>query len=154
MEYYLQHHGIKGQKWGIRRFQNEDGSWTELGKSRRRIGDANYGKNDSDNFKKTNRKAFDLYSQSTKRAIKIGAAVIGGSLAIAGGLYLYKAMGGPSYKIAKINVGSPLSEHINDFSPDNSVLLKPGTVLHRVSGEAIEDYTKKWGNICIFYFKR
>ena len=23
---YLAHHGIKGQKWGIRRFQNEDGT--------------------------------------------------------------------------------------------------------------------------------
>lgn len=24
---YLSHHGIKGQKWGLRRFQNEDGSY-------------------------------------------------------------------------------------------------------------------------------
>lgn len=32
---YLMHHGIKGQKWGIRRFQNEDGSYTEIGKIRR-----------------------------------------------------------------------------------------------------------------------
>ena len=24
----LYHHGIKGQRWGIRRFQNEDGSLT------------------------------------------------------------------------------------------------------------------------------
>lgn len=31
---YLMHHGIKGQKWGIRRFQNEDGSLTEAGKKR------------------------------------------------------------------------------------------------------------------------
>ena len=31
---YLEHHGIKGQKWGIRRFQNEDGSLTEAGKQR------------------------------------------------------------------------------------------------------------------------
>ena len=28
----LYHHGIKGQKWGIRRFQNEDGSLNEEGK--------------------------------------------------------------------------------------------------------------------------
>ena len=27
-EYELYHHGIKGQKWGVRRFQNPDGSWT------------------------------------------------------------------------------------------------------------------------------
>ena len=31
---YLKHHGIKGQKWGIRRYQNEDGSLTSKGKER------------------------------------------------------------------------------------------------------------------------
>ena len=30
----LYHHGIKGQKWGVRRFQNEDGSLTPAGKRR------------------------------------------------------------------------------------------------------------------------
>ena len=31
---YLAHHGIKGQQWGNRRFQNEDGSLTPEGKER------------------------------------------------------------------------------------------------------------------------
>lgn len=31
---YLEHHGIKGQKWGIRRFQNPDGTRTALGRKR------------------------------------------------------------------------------------------------------------------------
>ena len=31
---YLQHYGILGQRWGVRRFQNEDGSYTEEGKRR------------------------------------------------------------------------------------------------------------------------
>ena len=30
----LRHHGIKGQKWGVRRYQNEDGSLTAKGKQR------------------------------------------------------------------------------------------------------------------------
>lgn len=30
----LQHHGILGQKWGVRRFQNKDGSLTPAGKKR------------------------------------------------------------------------------------------------------------------------
>lgn len=35
---YLIHYGIEGQKWHVRRFQNEDGTWTELGKERRGLG--------------------------------------------------------------------------------------------------------------------
>lgn len=38
-QYYgneLYHHGVKGQKWGQRLYQNEDGSLTPLGKARRR----------------------------------------------------------------------------------------------------------------------
>lgn len=31
---YLAHHGIKGMKWGVRRFRNEDGTLTEAGKKR------------------------------------------------------------------------------------------------------------------------
>lgn len=38
MENSLSHYGIKGQKYGERRYQNEDGSYTEEGKARRRIG--------------------------------------------------------------------------------------------------------------------
>ena len=29
---HLEHHGIKGQKWGVRRYQNKDGSLTAAGK--------------------------------------------------------------------------------------------------------------------------
>ena len=47
----LKHYGISGQKWGIRRFQNEDGTLTEEGKERyyskikiesKKITDTNY----------------------------------------------------------------------------------------------------------------
>lgn len=35
MSDYLIHHGIKGMKWGVRRYQNKDGTLTEEGRVRR-----------------------------------------------------------------------------------------------------------------------
>lgn len=36
-DYELYHYGVSGMKWGLRRWQNEDGTYTEEGKRRRRI---------------------------------------------------------------------------------------------------------------------
>lgn len=40
IEKELYHHGIKGQKWGVRRFQNPDGTLTAAGKKRKATAEA------------------------------------------------------------------------------------------------------------------
>lgn len=70
----LKHYGIKGMKWGVRRFQNSDGSLTTDGK-KRYSGDnlkdiqkqVNQGKNVVDGVKKTKAKAAE---KRTEKKIK------------------------------------------------------------------------------------
>lgn len=38
----LAHYGIKGMKWGVRRYQNKDGSYTSAGKNRRKTYSSDY----------------------------------------------------------------------------------------------------------------
>lgn len=43
-EEYLEHHGILGMRWGVRRYQNKDGTLTDAGKKRYLNEDGTYNK--------------------------------------------------------------------------------------------------------------
>lgn len=55
IDYELYHHGILGMHWGIRRYQNPDGSLTPLGRKRLEKKDSKWAKK---NYEKIYRKAY------------------------------------------------------------------------------------------------
>ncbi len=61
LDYYLAHHGIKGQHWGVRRFENENGTLTPAGKKRYETIDGKYQK-----VKAAKAKAKESYKEFNK----------------------------------------------------------------------------------------
>lgn len=81
-EYYLEHHGVKGMKWGVRRYQNKDGSLTSAEKIRK----DGYKKDPlmdkygelSDQYKiqqKMRKRTTSLTSAEKKRLVKSGVSI-------------------------------------------------------------------------------
>lgn len=72
MQYEIQHHGIKGQKWGVRRFQNEDGTLTPAGRSRYLNSDGSFTKEGKKYRKMVNKnwgKAYNRAADEMNRTV-------------------------------------------------------------------------------------
>lgn len=63
----LYHHGILGQKWGVRRYQNPDGSLTEAGRRHLEKKDAKWAKK---NYNKLYKQAFNSSKKELSDYIK------------------------------------------------------------------------------------
>ncbi len=71
-EDYLEHHGIKGMKWGVRRYQNADGSLTAAGRKRR------------------SEMTSEEKHEQNKKVAKVGAKVAAGMTVAAAAYYVHK----------------------------------------------------------------
>ena len=67
-EDYLEHHGVRGQKWGVRRYQNADGSLTPRGKKRVAKLNAKVDKIYAKKTKNTQKK-IDAWDEANKRTV-------------------------------------------------------------------------------------
>lgn len=82
---YLVHWGIKGQRWGIRRYQNKDGTLTSLGK--KRYGNLNEHGNSISNkegkkvlikdYKRADAQASETILSGTSKTLKDTADIVG-----------------------------------------------------------------------------
>lgn len=138
----LYHYGVKGMKWGIRRYQNKDGTLTSKGK--KRYEKSNDNSNDEDEIK--NNKSRKIL---TKRNIAIGATVVGASLAAMGAMYVYKKTN-PTMHVKYMNFGEIVD--INNLS-SKDIIVKKGTKFHRVSSKSVEDYAEEGKRIYTSYLK-
>lgn len=88
MEYYqdIYHHGILGMHWGIRRFQNSDGSLTAAGRDRYGVEGERKEGSDEESGKKG-------LTDKQKKYIKAGAIILGSAAVVGVSLYAAKKSG-------------------------------------------------------------
>lgn len=77
----LCHHGILGQKWGIRRYQNKDGSLTDAGKKRYLNSDGTLNKAGAQRLKKRDDGTYYDVTKYSRKLGLVGAAIDLGRLA-------------------------------------------------------------------------
>lgn len=97
---YLAHHGTKGQKWGVRRFQNADGTLTDEGRR-------HYGYGSRRNRPITDN-TVDRVVQGAKIGRKIGSRVHSASLGLYAALAVTSIGVGPAGAIGAAAIGGLL----------------------------------------------
>lgn len=124
MSYELYHHGIKGQRWGVRRYQNEDGTLTSAGQARYNANGKRKNAKDmsDDDLRKSNKRlsaeqqynnlsgrSYRNHSSANDIAVRAGASAVGSFLVVAGGKLARDAIKKNSVDVGKENLKSAAS---------------------------------------------
>lgn len=133
---YLAHYGTKGQKWGVRRYQNEDGSLTEEGKKR-------YGNSVfiSGTTKTSEDGSYKRDKLPTKITDKIDEYIGSGRKILVGDApgidsQIQDYLSNKSYKNVEVFVSG---DEIRKLAGE-----KLGWAVNKINGENFEKYSKEW----------
>ena len=142
----LCHYGIKGQRWGVRRFQEEDGSLTPAGKER-------YADDSDSNEKQIQNEKQDTKNNTifTKRNIAIGATAAVAALAVIGYMRYKKNSNAVRSKPMEIVAGKKIDV---DKLSDVDGVIKKGTKFQRISSRSFEDYSESGKTIYASFEKK
>ena len=103
---YLEHHGIKGQRWGVRRYQNYDGSYTKAGLTRYQK-KMNKRKSRIDKMVAEGKQLNDMGETSTRLVAEAGKRIVGITLAGVTGMFI-----GAGLEIGVVALGSIITSTV------------------------------------------
>lgn len=109
----LQHHGIKGMKWGHRRFQNKDGSLTPAGRER-------YADDYEDYEAYHKERKRQERKERTKTLLKVGAAAAAGAIAVIGIKKYIESKGSKSTEEGKKVIEEALKDATKKTAPETN----------------------------------
>lgn len=135
----LMHHGIKGQKWGLRRYQNPDGSLTPEGQVRYggKTHISELSNEELADLDAANRMADEeeRKSENTKKALKIGGIIIGTAVIAAGAAFI-------ASKLSKSKTTEEINRSIN-IKKTETIEKRKHTL--EVNNKFKQEWEMKWG---------
>ena len=155
----LYHHGIKGQKWGVRRFQNKDGSLTPAGK--KRYDEPNEGrkskgyrverKSEINKTPKNQTLSDEERKRRIRRNVMIGAGAAAAALVAIGAMRYVS--NNKKMDLAKGVQEIGFRKMIGEELSGKDTIIKKGTKFQRISSMKLEDYTNKGRVVYTSYLK-
>lgn len=142
MATYIAHHGVLGMKWGIRRYQNKDGSLTAEGRQRYGVGE------DYDPNRPTPEQDLARHNRRVKTAKKV--AFVTGATAIGALIISPKAREATKSALKKIGGTKAVLDKDGKVVKDATGLVKLGQTAGKGAKEGASGAVKTFGKVAAF----